>query len=214
MAEELVGALSDLREEEALTAARNRLASGEDALAILADATRAMEIVGKRFADQEYFLPDLMYAGEILRQVTEIITPALSISSTAQRSYLGTVVLGTVAGDIHNIGKDIVAFMLDVNGFEVHDLGVDVPPDRFVEKIREVKPDIVGLSGLLTVAFQAMKDTVDAIKAAGLRDQVKIQIGGAQVDEQVMAYAGADAYCLDAMAGVNYAKQWVGDNKR
>ena len=153
-------------------------------------------------------LPDLMYAGDILRQVTEIITPRLT--TTVERNYLGTVVLGTVAGDIHNIGKDIVAFMLDVNGFKVYDLGVDVPPARFVEKIREVKPDMVGLSGLLTVAFQAMKETVDAIKAADLRSQVKIMIGGSQVDEQVMNFAGADAFCLDAMAGVSYAKQWVG----
>ncbi len=208
MSEDLVAALSDLREEGALKITRDRLDAGEDPLGVLADATRAMEIVGRRFADQEYFLPDLMYAGDILRQVTEIITPRLT--TTVERTYLGTVVLGTVAGDIHNIGKDIVAFMLDVNGFEVHDLGVDVPPARFVEKIREVKPDMVGLSGLLTVAFQAMKETVDAIKAADLRNQVKIVIGGSQVDEQVMNFAGADAFCLDAMAGVSCAKRWVG----
>ncbi len=208
MSKDLVAALSDLQEEEALNITRDRLDAGEDPLGVLADATRAMEIVGRRFADQEYFLPDLMYAGDILRQVTEIITPRLT--TTVERNYLGTVVLGTVAGDIHNIGKDIVAFMLDVNGFKVYDLGVDVPPARFVEKIREVKPDMVGLSGLLTVAFQAMKETVDAIKAADLRSQVKIMIGGSQVDEQVMNFAGADAFCLDAMAGVSYAKQWVG----
>ncbi len=208
MSEDLVAALADLREEGALKITRDRLDAGEDPLGVLADATRAMEIVGRRFADQEYFLPDLMYAGDILRQVTEIITPRLT--TTVKRTYLGTVVLGTVAGDIHNIGKDIVAFMLDVNGFEVHDLGVDVPPARFVEKIREVKPDMVGLSGLLTVAFQAMKETVDAIKAADLRNQVKIMIGGSQVDEQVMNFAGADAFCLDAMAGVSCAKRWVG----
>jgi len=208
MSKDLVAALSDLQEEEALIITRDRLDAGEAPLGVLADATRAMEIVGRRFADQEYFLPDLMYAGDILRQVTEIITPRLT--TTVKRTYLGTVVLGTVAGDIHNIGKDIVAFMLDVNGFEVHDLGVDVPPARFVEKIREVKPDMVGLSGLLTVAFQAMKETVDAIKAADLRSQVKIMIGGSQVDEQVMNFAGADAFCLDAMAGVSCAKRWVG----
>ena len=208
MSKDLVAALSDLQEEGALKITRDRLDAGEDPLGVLADATRAMEIVGRRFADQEYFLPDLMYAGDILRQVTEIITPRLT--TTVKRTYLGTVVLGTVAGDIHNIGKDIVAFMLDVNGFEVHDLGVDVPPARFVEKIREVKPDMVGLSGLLTVAFQAMKETVDAIKAADLRNQVKIMIGGSQVDEQVMNFAGADAFCLDAMAGVSCAKRWVG----
>ena len=210
MAQDLVGALSDLQEQEVLRIVHDRLNAGGEPLGILEDATRAMEIVGKRFADQEYFLPDLIYAGELLRQVTEVVTP--NIASAVGKNHLGTVVLGTVAGDIHNIGKDIVAFMLEVNGFAVHDLGVDVPAGRFVEKIREVKPDIVGLSGLLTVAFSAMKGTVEAIQSAGLRDQVRIMIGGSQVDEQVMKYAGADAYCLDAMAGVSCAKQWAGGN--
>ncbi len=209
MTEDLVGVLSDLKEQEVLRIVRERLAAGDDVLGILGEATRAMEIVGKRFADQEYFLPDLIYAGELLRQVSEMITPRLN-APASQKNYLGKIVLGTVAGDIHNIGKDIVAFMLDVNGFEVYDLGVDVPASQFVDKIREVQPEMVGLSGLLTVAFGAMKETVDAIKAAGLREDVKIMIGGSQVDEQVMNYAGADAYCLDAMAGVSYAKRWVG----
>ena len=209
MTEKLVDALSDLREQEVLQIVRERLAAGDDVLGILEEATRAMEIVGRRFADQEYFLPDLMYAGELLRQVSEMITPQLK-APVARKQYAGKIVLGTVAGDIHNIGKDIVAFMLDVNGFEVFDLGVDVPAAQFVDKIREVKPEMVGLSGLLTVAFEAMKETIDAIKTAGLREDVKIMIGGAQVDEHVMNYAGADAYCLDAMAGVSYAKQWAG----
>src|SRR5450759_2903734 len=126
MAEDLVGALSDLKEQEVLQIVRERLEAGDDALGILEEATRAMEIVGKRFADQEYFLPDLMYAGELLRQVTEVITPKLN-APAARKNYLGKIVLVTVAGDIHNIGKDIVAFMLDVNGFEVYDLGVDIP---------------------------------------------------------------------------------------
>ncbi len=205
---DLIGLLSDLNEQSALNIVQERLATGEEPFSVLADAARGMEIVGQRYADQEYFLPDLMYAAEILRQITAIITPQLT--SSARKNYRGKFVLGTVAGDIHNIGKDIVAIMLDVNGFEVHDLGVDVSPAMFVEKIKELKPDVVGLSGLLTVAFQAMKETVDAIKTAGLRDQLKIMIGGSQVDEQVMKYAGADAYCLDAMAGVSYAKQWIG----
>ncbi len=209
MAEDLVCSLSDLKEQQVLQIVRERLEAGDNPFDILEEASRAMKIVGERFAAQEYFLPDLMYAGELLRQVTEIITPFLN-EPAARKNYLGKIVLGTVAGDIHNIGKDIVAFTLNVNGFEVFDLGVDVPAAQFVDKIREVKPDIVGLSGLLTVAFGAMKETVDAIKAAGLREGVKIMIGGSQVDEQVMNNAGADAYCLDAMAGVYYAKQWVG----
>jgi methanogenic corrinoid protein MtbC1 len=122
----------------------------------------------------------------------------------------GKFVLGTVAGDIHDIGKDIVAFMLDVNGFEVHDLGIDVPVQKFVDKIKETNAPIVGLSGFLTLAFDAMKETIDAIKAAGLRDKVKIMIGGGQIDEEIRRYTGADAYRPDAVSGVLLAKEWMG----
>jgi 5-methyltetrahydrofolate--homocysteine methyltransferase len=118
-------------------------------------------------------------------------------------------VLGSVKGDIHDIGKDIVKFLLDVNGFEVHDLGVDVPPERFVEAIREVQPGVVGMSALLTTVFESMKNTVAAIQEAGLRDNVKIMIGGGTVSEEVRAYSGADAYGKDAVAAVNLAKEWI-----
>nr|NIV40684.1 methionine synthase [Anaerolineae bacterium] len=122
----------------------------------------------------------------------------------------GKVLIGTVAGDIHDIGKNIVSFMLDVNGFEVVDLGIDVSPAKFVEAIQEFQPQVVGLSGFLTLAFDAMKDTVDAIEAAGLRDQVKIVLGGGQVTDKIVEYAGADAYGDDAMTAVNLAKKWIG----
>jgi 5-methyltetrahydrofolate--homocysteine methyltransferase len=122
----------------------------------------------------------------------------------------GKVVVGTVAGDIHDIGKNIVTFMLDVNGFDVLDLGVDVSPQKFVEAIQDFQPQIVGLSGFLTLAFDTMKETVDAIQAAGLRDQVKIMVGGGQMDDQVRTHTGADAYGRDAMAAVKLAKDWIG----
>jgi 5-methyltetrahydrofolate--homocysteine methyltransferase len=120
------------------------------------------------------------------------------------------VIIGTVAGDIHDIGKDIVVFMLDVNGFEVLDLGVDVPVQRFVDTIQESGSSVVGLSGFLTLAFQSMKDTIEAIDSAGLRDRVKIMIGGGPIDEQVRSFTGADAYGKDAMAAVELAKSWIG----
>jgi 5-methyltetrahydrofolate--homocysteine methyltransferase len=123
---------------------------------------------------------------------------------------LGRVVIGTVKGDIHDIGKNIVTFLLDANGFEVRDLGVDVSPLKFVEAIRDFRPQVVGLSGFLTLAFDAMKETVEAIKAAGLRDGVKIMIGGGQVNNKIQEYAGADAYGKDAVTGVSLAKKWVG----
>ena len=114
-----------------------------------------------------------------------------------------------MAGDIHDIGKDIVVFMLDINGFEVFDLGVDVPAEKFVESIKETGVSIVALSGFLTLAFDAMKKTVEAIEGVGLRDKVKIMIGGGQIDDEIRKYFGADAYGRDAMAGVSTAKEWL-----
>jgi len=143
-----------------------------------------------------------------MNQVTEILKPKLAEMPDRERH--GKVLIGTVEGDIHDIGKNIVSFMLDVNGFEVRDLGVDVPPQKFVEAIKEFQPQIVGLSGFLTLSFDAMKETVAAIKSAGLRDKVKIMIGGGQINEEIKEYAGADGFGKDAVAGVTYAKKWVG----
>ena len=207
MAKDLVKALADLKEKEALEIVQERLKTGDDPLGILNDARRALEIVGKRFSDSEYFIPDLVYAGEILKGITDQVKP--KITKAAEVKHLGKVVVGTVAGDIHDIGKDIVVFMLDVNGFEVFDLGVDVPPQKFADKIKETGSKVVGLSGFLTLAFQSMKDTVEAIKNAGLRDKVKIMIGGGQIDEQVRSFTGADAYGKDAMEAVKLAKSWI-----
>ena len=208
MAEDMVSALVDLEEDNVLKIVKDRLSAGEEPLKILDDARRALEIVGERFAAGEYFIPDLLYSGEILKGITAIVKPELSKTTSAKK--LGKIVFGTVAGDIHDIGKDIVAFMLDVNGFEVYDLGVDVPIQNFVEKIKETGAGIVGLSGFLTLAFDSMKQTIQAIKDAGLRDNVKIMIGGGQIDEQVRGYVGADAYGKDAIEAVNLAKSWIG----
>ena len=208
MAKNLVSTLADLKEKEALKIVEDRLKAGEEPVKILDDARKAMEIVGKRFASSEYFMPDLIYSGEILKEITDIVKPKMG--KTGEIKRVGKVVFGTVAGDIHDIGKDIVVFMLDVNGFEVYDLGVDVPAQKFVEKIKESGAPIVGLSGFLTLAFDSMKQTVDAIKAAGLRDKVKVMIGGGQMSDEVRKYTGADAYGEDAMAGVFLAKKWSG----
>ena len=210
MAEDLVSTLADLKEKEALGIVQDRLSAGEEPLKILNDARRAVEIVGKRFADSQYFIPDLVYSGEILKEITDMVKPKLAKAAEVKR--VGKVIIGTVAGDIHDIGKDIVVFMLDVNGIEVYDLGVDVPAQKFVEKIKESGAPIVGLSGFLTLAFDSMKQTIEAVKAAGLRDKVKVMIGGGQISEEIRKYAGADAYGKDAMAGVSLAKKWVGAN--
>jgi methanogenic corrinoid protein MtbC1 len=208
MSKKLVNAIADMREEEALRLVREMVEGGSDPIAILDSAREAMAIVGQRYDAGTYFLPELILAGEIMNQITDIVKPELAKLPEIERR--GKVLIGTVAGDIHDIGKNIVSFMLDVNGFDVLDLGVNVPAQKFVEAIRDFQPQVVGLSGFLTLAFDAMKETVEAIKAAGLRDGVKIMIGGGQVNEKIQEYAGADAYGKDAMAGVSLAEKWVG----
>jgi 5-methyltetrahydrofolate--homocysteine methyltransferase len=208
MSKKLVSAIADMREEEALKLVRKMVAEGTAPMQILDAAREAMGIVGERYEKGTYFLPELIMAGEMLTQITQIVKPELAKMPEVERH--GKVLIGTVKGDIHDIGKNIVGFMLDVNGFDVQDLGVDVAPQKFVEAIRQFHPQVIGLSGFLTLAFDAMKETIEAIKAAGLRDGVKIMIGGGQITEQIKEYAGADAYGRDAMAGVSLAKKWLG----
>ncbi len=210
MTKKLVEAIADLREEDALRSTKEQLDGGTNPLAILEDCREAMVVVGKRFETGQAFIPDLIFAGEIMRQISDLVKPRLT-QTTAQKR-LGRVVIGTVKGDIHDIGKDIVTFMLDVNGFEVKDLGVDVPASKFVDAVKEFQPQVVGLSGFLTLAFDSMKETVQAIQAAGLRDRVKIMIGGGQVGEEIRVYAGADGFGKDAIVGVSLAKKWIGAN--
>jgi 5-methyltetrahydrofolate--homocysteine methyltransferase len=208
MSGELAKLLSDLKEPEALQFVEKALAKGVDPATLLEEAREGMTLVGERFARQEYFIPDLIFSGEILKGIVKMLEPRLKKGKEQKR--LGKAVIGTVAGDIHDIGKDLVVFMLDVSGFEVLDLGIDVPAQKFVDAIKQSGSRIVGLSGFLTLAFDSMKETIDAIQKAGLRDKVKIMIGGGQIDEQVRRFTGADAYGRDAMAAVQLAKGWIG----
>jgi 5-methyltetrahydrofolate--homocysteine methyltransferase len=205
----LVEAIADMREEDAVRMATEMLDQGVSPLEVLDACHEAMAVIGQRYEEGNYFLPELLLAGEMLGQISDKVKPHLQAQAGAQKK-LGRVLIGTVKGDIHDIGKNIVTFLLDANGFEVRDIGVDVPPQKFVEAIRDFSPQVVGLSGFLTLAFDAMKETVEAIKAAGLRDEVKIMIGGGQVNATIQEYAGADAYGKDAVAGVSFAKTWVG----
>ena len=208
MSEQLITAIAEMDEEGALALTKELLAAGTAPSAILDDCRAAMEQVGKKFECGEYFIPELILAGEMLKGVSAEVRPYMTGAQEAG-AKAGKVVVGTVKGDIHDIGKDIVVFMLDVNGFDVIDLGIDVPVEKFVAAVAETKPQVVALSGFLTLAFDAMKETVEALKAAGLRDRVKIMVGGGTVDQQVANYAGADAFGLDAMAAVSLAKGWV-----
>jgi 5-methyltetrahydrofolate--homocysteine methyltransferase len=208
MNEKLVNLMADLKENETIALVKELIQRGDDPVGILDDARSAMELVGKRFEKCEYFIPDLMMAGEILRGISEIVRPLLQKADTGGKK--GKVIVGTVAGDIHDIGKDIVTFMLDVTGYDVLDLGIDVPVSTFVEKIKEFKPQVVGLSGFLTLAFDSMKGTIQALEEAGLRSGIKIMIGGGQIDDEVKKYVRADAYGKDAVAAVNLCRQWIG----
>ncbi|MCK8817611.1 cobalamin-dependent protein [Natroniella sulfidigena] len=210
MSKNLVELLADLNEDEALNLIESKIEDGTNPRDILEDTKEAMQIIGSRFEEGEYFLPELILSGEMINDIMEIIKPHL-VDDGEEDEKLGTIVLGTVKGDIHDIGKDIVAFMLDINGFEVHDIGVDAPIQKFIDKIEEVDPDIVALSGFLTTVFDTMKDTIEAIKDAGLRDDVKIMIGGGPIDEQITEYTGADDFGDDAMEAVALAKKWMGE---
>ncbi|MGW8321444.1 MAG: cobalamin B12-binding domain-containing protein [Thermodesulfobacteriota bacterium] len=204
----LTDAMANMREDEAVGVAQQILRSGEDPLKVLEASREAMAIIGKRFEEGEYFLPELILAGEMLKTISTLAQEKLGKGVEISRS--GKVLIGTVRGDIHDIGKDIVVFMLDSAGLEVLDLGIDVPHEKFVDAIKEFKPRVLGLSGFLTLAFDSMKSTVDAIREAGLRDQVKIMIGGGQMDDYVKEYCGADAYGADAVAAVSLCRQWIG----
>jgi len=211
MGKELVKAISEIQEDEALRLVEAAVKKGGDLEGILKDCQEAMNIVGERYEKGDYFLPELIMSGEVLKKISDIVKPKLGASTGARgAAKKGSVVLGTVKGDIHDIGKDIVGFMLDVNGFEVHDLGVDVPEEKFVEAVKREKPQVVALSGFLTLAYDSMKSTVAALDKAGLRKNVKIMIGGGQITDMVKDYVKADAYGMDAVAAVRLAKQWTG----
>ncbi|MEM1679334.1 MAG: cobalamin-dependent protein [Ignisphaera sp.] len=213
MSEEFVNAIIELNEARALELARRRLEAGEDPMKILDDLRRAAEVIGSKFEAGEYFIADLVMAGEILKAVSDIAREKLR-SLGRSREVVGRLLIGTVEGDIHDIGKNIVVTMAEAAGFEVIDLGVDVPPQKFVEAIKQYSPDIVGMSGLLTLAIESMKKTVDAIKEAGLREKVKIIIGGGRVDQYACQYIEADAWTNDAAHGVKTMLKWIEEKKR
>ncbi len=207
----LVNWLADMNEDDAFALAKKMLLEeGANPLRVLELCRNAMDIVGKRFEKGEYFLPELVLAGEMLENIGAIAKPLIKQAPGEAPKKLAKVLIGTVHGDLHDIGKNIVTFMLDINGFEVKDIGIDVPVKTFIDEISEFKPDVVGLSGFLTLAFDSMKETIEAIQDAGLRDKLKIMIGGGQVDETVRNYTGADAFGTNAVDAVSLCKNWMG----
>jgi len=166
----------------------------------------AMNEVGRRFEHGEYFVPELLLAGRAMKSALKIVQPLLVSGRTESA---GTVVIGTVQGDLHDIGKNLVSALLEGGGFHVHDLGVDVPASRFVEAIKRHAPDIIGLSALLTVTLPAMKTTLEALRTAGVRDQVKVIVGGAPVTQEYANQIGADGYSDNAFGAVRLARSLI-----
>ena len=206
MNKQLIQALSDLEEELVLHLVQEGLDRGDDPLAILSDLREGMAQVGKRYEENEYYVSDLIMAGEVFKEASALVSARFD---TATGETLGKVVVGTVHGDIHDIGKDLVVSLLKANNYEVVDLGVDVPAVKFVEAVQSSGAGIVGLSGLLTISFDAMKEAIEALEDAGLRDKVKVMIGGGPVTEQVRAYVGADSLGADAQAAVTLCNGWI-----
>ena len=205
---DFVTEIVELNEDSVKELLKKRLETNEDPLKIMDDVKGAMKIIGEKFSNKEYFLPELIMSGEILRDIFEVLGPKLKEFNITEEKK-GRVLLGTVAGDIHDIGKDVVKFLLDANGFEVLDLGIDVPAEKFIESIKEFKPQVVALSGFLTLAFDSMKEIIQKFKEAGLRDNVKIMIGGGTVDNNIVEYVIADAYGESAVEAVALASKWT-----
>jgi methanogenic corrinoid protein MtbC1 len=210
---DLFTAVVDMQEDAAMDLTRSYLEQGVPALEIFGCYQSALEEIGKRFERQIYFIPELIMSGEMMKAGAEILKPAMAEQSVGTEpdsgGKLGKVVIATVQGDIHDIGKNIATMMLELNGLQVKDIGVDVPIDTIIQEAVDSKADVIGLSGLLTLAFDPMKSVVDRLKEKGLRDKIKVIIGGGQMDEQVCKYVGADAFVTDAVVGVNTVKGWL-----
>jgi len=206
---DFINEIVELNEKNVEEIVKERIKKNEDPLKIMDDVKKAMKIIGDKFGNKEYFLPELIMSGEILRQIFDELGPKMKEAQSSEKKK-GKVLLGTVAGDIHDIGNDVVKFMLDVNGFDVLDLGVDVSAEKFIENLKEFKPKVLALSGFLTLAYDSMKDLIDKLKDAGLRENIKIMIGGGTVDERIVDYVGADAYGQSAVDAVNISTKWMG----
>jgi len=198
--------LAELKEDEVLSDVRSALESGTDPLSLVEGLREGMSEVGRRFEEKEYFLSELIMSAEIFKEAIALIEPHLQAGAGQTK---GAVIVGTVKGDIHDIGKNIVATLLRCEGYDVHDLGVDVPPASFVDKLKETGASLLALSGLLTLAFDSMKETVETLAEAGLRDKVKVIIGGGPVNKKVVEYSGADAFGVDAAQAVKLANEYL-----
>lgn len=208
--EKLTSSIINGDPESATTLTQKALQAGLEPMTLIKQAlVPGMNAVGEKFASGEYFLPNLVIAGSAMQQAMQLLGPELKERQQELESS-GKVVIGTVHGDIHEIGKSLVATMLSANGFEVHDLGVDVTTDVFLAKVKETGAQLLGLSALLTTTMTVQREVIEALAQAGIRDQVKVMVGGAPVNQDWADSVGADGYAEDAMAAVAVAKRLVG----
>ena len=208
MTSSLTKNLIELEREKVLSEVKQRLNQSEDPMNIFEESKQGMEIIGERYQKKEYFLAELMLSGELFKEIMELIEPYLGEKKT-EGNNKGKIILATIQGDIHDLGKNILASLLKLEGFEVYDLGVDVNPDIVIEKVKEIQPDFLGFSALITITFDPMKDVVDKLKEAGLRDKLKILVGGGITTPLVKDYIGADFQTIDAMEGVQYCLETI-----
>ena len=207
----LIHHVAELNEQAVLALVQERLSDGDDPLSIVEDCQEGMRRVGEQYEQGHYYLAGLIMAGEIFREVMELAQPVIEAQISGEES--GRVLLGTVQGDIHDIGKNIQGMLLSCHGFTVYDLGVDVPPAEFLARAKKVKPDIIGLSGLLTSSYDVMRDTITLIRDTPVPElaDLPIIIGGTSINEQVCQYVGADHWVVNSMQGVRLCQRLLAD---
>ncbi len=205
----LTESLIEMEEQQTLEQVKGLVADGESPRAILEALSEGMNYVGDKYGSQEYFLADLVFAAEIFQESMEILKPALEAESGKEQEVVGRIVVGTVKGDLHDIGKNIFVALARNAGFVVNDLGIDVSPATFVEHCKRDGAQIVGLSGILTMSVASMVETIEALTEAGLRDKVKVIIGGLPVDERWQEKVGSDAYTDNAYVGVKMCRAFM-----
>ena len=208
MKDEIIRAIVELREESAVDLVKKALEQGEDPFTVLSFCQEALAEVGELFEKKEYFLSEMIMSAQIFKQAMAVLNPVIERSKT-KAEKVGTFLIGTSKGDIHELGKNIVITYMEAQGFDVHDLGVDVPPEAFLQKIKEIRPEILGMSCLLTGAYSSMKDTVEMIKKAGLRDEILIMVGGGAAHDKVAKFCGADCFVKDPVEGFRKALEYL-----
>jgi len=204
---DLTTAIADIEDEQVIDLVEKQLSEGRNPFLILGDLKKGMDIVGQRFSDNEYFLVELVMSADVFTRAMKKLEAGLL--STQKENASGKIVIGTVSGDVHYIGKNLVVAFLMSNGFDVFDLGEDVPPEKFIEKLKETGAKVLALSGLITTTHEVMKQTIEALTQAGIRDNVRVMIGGGDIDQSIVDYTGADAFGKDAMSSVDIARKFI-----